>query len=107
MPGRADELIRIPASLWHRAELLDALRGRDIGRLFPLVHQYTGSQPDPAGIACLMPQPKVSGIIRGTTGSRSWRYSSDRRGAEHARPCSRAPSAWLRAGYQQFSSRAG
>jgi hypothetical protein len=65
MPGRADDLIRIPASFWDRTEVITALRSRDIGRFFALVQQYTGASQTQIGIACLMSQGKVSGIIRG------------------------------------------
>ena len=65
MPGRADDLIRIPASFWDRPEVITALRNRDIGRFFALVQQYTGASQTQIGIACLMSQGKVSGIIRG------------------------------------------
>ena len=53
MPGRAAELIEIPASLWQRAEALDALRQRDIGRLFQL---YV-SMREPARLA--WPSPAI------------------------------------------------
>jgi hypothetical protein len=66
MPGRAAELIEIPDSLWQRADLLDALRGRDMGRLFLLLRQYAGASQTRLAIACDMTQPKVSGIMRGT-----------------------------------------
>ena len=66
MPGRAAELIEIPDSLWQRADALDALRQRDIGRLFQLLRQYAGASQTRLAIACDMTQPKVSGIMRGT-----------------------------------------
>lgn len=65
MPGRADDLIQIPASLWERPEVIAALRNRDIGRFFALVQQYSGASQTQIGIACVLPQGKVSGIIRG------------------------------------------
>ena len=66
MPGRAAELIEIPDSLWQRADALDALRQRDIGRLFQLLRQYAGASQTRLAIACDMTQPKISGIMRGT-----------------------------------------
>src|SRR5262249_55609521 len=65
MPGRANDLIQIPASFWQRSEVAAALRGRDIGRFFALVQQYTGASQTQIGIACLMSQGKISAIIRG------------------------------------------
>ncbi len=65
MPGRADDLIQIPASLWERPEVIAALRNRDIGRFFALVQQYSGASQTQIGIACVLPQGKVSDIIRG------------------------------------------
>ena len=65
MPGRANDLIQIPASFWERPEVVAALRNRDIGRFFALVQQYTGASQTQIGIACVMPQGKVSDIISG------------------------------------------
>ena len=50
MPGRrVFDLIEIPDEFWQRAEVLDALRRRDIGRLFVLLYRRHGRQPDPPG----------------------------------------------------------
>jgi hypothetical protein len=65
MPGRANDLIQIPASFWERPEVVAALRHRDIGRFFALVQQYTGASQTQIGIACVLPQGKVSAIIHG------------------------------------------
>jgi hypothetical protein len=65
MPGRADDLIQIPASFWERPGVVAALRHRDIGRFFALVQQYTGASQTQIGIACVLPQGKVSAIIHG------------------------------------------
>ena len=56
MPGRANDLIQIPASFWARPETIAALRSRDIGRFFALVQQYTGASQTQIGIACGMSQ---------------------------------------------------
>src|SRR5580658_451077 len=66
MPGRAADLIEIPDSFWQRARTLDALRARDMGRLFHLLRQYAGISQTRLAIACDMTQPKISGIMRGT-----------------------------------------
>jgi hypothetical protein len=65
MPGRADHLIQIPASLWERPETSTALRNRDIGRFFALLQQYAGASQTQIGIACVFSQGTVSDIIRG------------------------------------------
>jgi hypothetical protein len=65
MPGRLTDLIEIPDAFWARPDTIDALRCRDIGRLFKLLSQYTGASQTRMGIACDMSQPKVSGIMRG------------------------------------------
>ena len=65
MPGRANDLIQIPATFWERPETIAALRNRDIGRFFALVQQYAGASQTQIGIACVLTQRKVSDIIRG------------------------------------------
>jgi hypothetical protein len=65
MPGRANDLIKIPDSFWQRSETLATLRDRHIGRLFDLLHQYTGASQTQIGIACGMSQGRVSYIIAG------------------------------------------
>ena len=42
MAGRAADLIEIPATLWQRAAMTEALSNRDMGRVFQLVRQYAG-----------------------------------------------------------------
>ena len=64
MTGRANELMNIPASLWQRAEMRQALRSRDIGHVFRLVRQYAGASQTQIAIACGTTQPKVSDIMR-------------------------------------------
>jgi transcriptional regulator with XRE-family HTH domain len=66
MPGRANELIVIPDSLWERPETAEALRRRDIGRFFALLRQYAGASQTQIAIACGMTQGKVSDIMRGS-----------------------------------------
>jgi len=64
MPGRAADLIEIPASLWHRATMTEALGNRDMGRVFRLVRQYAGASQTQLAIACGMTQGKISDIMR-------------------------------------------
>ena len=66
MPGRRIfDLIEIPDQLWLRADVLEALRRRDIGRLFILLNQYTGVSQTRLAIAGDTTQPKVSAYMRG------------------------------------------
>jgi hypothetical protein len=65
MPGRANDLIQIPASFWERPDTIAALCNRDIGQFFALLQQYAGASQTHIGIACLLPQGKVSAIIHG------------------------------------------
>jgi hypothetical protein len=67
MPGRVTDRAVIPASLWQRAEMTEALRRRDIGQVFQLVRQFAGLSQTRLAIACDMSQPKISGIMRGAT----------------------------------------
>jgi hypothetical protein len=65
MPGRTFGLIVLPGSFWQKDEVLAALRGREIGRLFALISKYTGASQTRIGIPCEMSQGTVSDIIRG------------------------------------------
>ncbi len=65
MPRSANDLIDIPATLWQRPAMIEALKRREIGRVFELVSQYTGASQTKIGIACLLSQGKVSDIVRG------------------------------------------
>jgi transcriptional regulator with XRE-family HTH domain len=65
MSGRPGDRMEIPDSLWQRAGMTEALRTRDIGRVFRLVSQYAGVSQTRLAIACCMTQPKISGIMRG------------------------------------------
>jgi hypothetical protein len=66
MPGRAMNPITVPALLWQRPEMVDALRKRDIGRVFRLVQQFTGASQTQIASACDTTQGKVSLYMRGT-----------------------------------------
>ena len=50
MPGRANDLIVIPASFWQRDQTTAALRNRDVGRLFDLLRQYAGASQTQIGM---------------------------------------------------------
>lgn len=66
MPGRRIfDLIEIPDEFWRRADVLDSLRRRDIGRLFVLLNEATGISQTRLAIACDSTQPKISGYMRG------------------------------------------
>jgi hypothetical protein len=55
----------VPGSLWERADTTDALRSRDVRRLFHLLRQYAGASQTRLGIACGLTQGKVSEIMSG------------------------------------------
>jgi hypothetical protein len=76
MAGRAADLIEIPATLWQRAAMTEALSNRDMGRVFQLVRQYAGASQTQLAIACGMTQGKISDIMRTVSASPLWRYSS-------------------------------
>ena len=66
MPGRrVFDLIEIPDEFWQHPDVLDALRRRDIGRLFVLLNDATGVSQTRLAIACDTTQPKISGYMRG------------------------------------------
>jgi hypothetical protein len=53
MPGRrVFDLIEIPDEFWQHPGVLDALRRRDIGRLFVLLNEATGISQTRLAIAC-------------------------------------------------------
>lgn len=64
MSGRAIDPLQIPMSLWGRAEMLTALRTRDVGQVFRLVRQFVGASQTQIAIACGTTQGKVSEIMR-------------------------------------------
>jgi transcriptional regulator with XRE-family HTH domain len=57
--------MEVPASLWQRDAMTEALRGRDMGRALRLVRQYSGISQTQMAIAFGMTQAKVSNIMRG------------------------------------------
>lgn len=65
MPGPAFEPLRIPADFWHRDDVTEALRRRDIGRLFALIRQHLGASQFRIGMAVDLTQPAVSALITG------------------------------------------
>ena len=65
MAERITDPIAVPGSLWERADTTDALRSRDVRRLFHLLRQYAGASQTRLGIACGLTQGKVSEIMSG------------------------------------------
>jgi Helix-turn-helix domain len=63
---RITDPITVPASLWQRPDTTDALRSRDMRRLFHLLRQYVGASQTRIGIACGLTQGKVSAIMSGS-----------------------------------------
>ena len=58
--------LTIPPMLWLRPETVDALRARDMQRLFLLLRKYGGVSQTRLAIACGLTQGKVSEIMAGT-----------------------------------------
>jgi transcriptional regulator with XRE-family HTH domain len=63
---RITDPIIVPASLWQRHDTTDALRSRDMRRLFHLLRQYAGASQTRIGMACGLTQGKVSAIMSGS-----------------------------------------
>jgi hypothetical protein len=63
---RITDPIETPPSLWQRPDTLDALRARNIQRLFYLLRQWAGASQTRLAIACGLTQGKVSEIMAGT-----------------------------------------
>ncbi|MEU6425620.1 helix-turn-helix transcriptional regulator [Microbispora sp. NPDC046973] len=66
MPPRMAEPYEVPASLWHRPDMLTALKARDIGAVFRLVRQYGGLSQTAIGSLTGYSQGKVSAIMSGS-----------------------------------------
>ena len=64
MSGRASDPIVIPASLWQRPQMTEALTTRDIRTVFHLLRQYAGASQTQIAIACGMTQAKVSETMK-------------------------------------------
>lgn len=65
MAYSAFDPLRIPVELWQREDVIDALKGRDIGWLFRLVRQYTGASQTRIGTAVGLSQGTVSLYMKG------------------------------------------
>lgn len=65
MSHSALDPLRVPAELWQRADVDDALARRDIGALLRLVHKYARGSQTQIGIAVGMAQGTVSRIMQG------------------------------------------
>jgi hypothetical protein len=66
LADRITDPIDVPASLWQRPDTIQALRSRDIRRLFHLLRQYAGASQTRLGIVCGLTQGKVSAIMSGS-----------------------------------------
>jgi len=66
LADRITDPIIVPASLWQRPDTTDALRSRDMRRIFHLLRQYAGASQTRIGIACGLTQGKVSAIMSGS-----------------------------------------
>jgi hypothetical protein len=63
---RITDPIIVPPSLWRRPETTQALRSRDVRRLFHLLRQYAGASQTRRAMACGLTQGKVSAIMSGS-----------------------------------------
>src|SRR5215469_8025034 len=66
LADRITDPIIVPASLWQRPDTTDALRSRDMRRIFHLLRQYACASQTRIGIACGLTQGKVSAIMSGS-----------------------------------------
>lgn len=66
MSSSAFDPLRIPAELWHRDDVGQALDRRNVGRLFQLVRRYTGASQTRIGIATGLSQGTVSLYMSGS-----------------------------------------
>ena len=66
LTDRITDPIIVPASLWQRPDTTDALRSRDMRRIFHLLRQYAGASQTRIAIACGLTQGKVSAIMSGS-----------------------------------------
>jgi transcriptional regulator with XRE-family HTH domain len=57
--------IQMPAWAWEKADVRQALRGRDIGAMFRFVQQYGGASQSRIATAVGMTQPRVGEILHG------------------------------------------
>jgi transcriptional regulator with XRE-family HTH domain len=62
---RITDPIEVPPGLWQRLDTVEALRARNIQKLFYLLRKYTGASQTRLAIACGLTQGKVSEIMAG------------------------------------------
>ena len=60
----------IPAAFWERPEVCQALRKRDMGALFTLIHEHTGLSQTRIGTAVGLGQGRISEVVNGIRGIR-------------------------------------
>ena len=60
----------IPPAFWERPEVCQALRKRDMGALFTLIHEHTGLSQTRIGTAVGLGQGRISEVVNGTRGIR-------------------------------------
>lgn len=65
MADRITDPINVSAAVWQRPDVTEALRSRDVRRLFHLLRQWAGASQTRLGIACGLTQGKVSAIMSG------------------------------------------
>ena len=66
MRASAFDLPSIPAAFWELPEVCQALRKRDMGALFTLIHEHTGLSQTRIGTAVGLGQGRVRDVVNGT-----------------------------------------
>lgn len=66
---RATDLLVIDGLFWERSDVTEALRCRDIGRLFRLLAQYAGASQTRLAIACEQTARRTSPLCDGEPSS--------------------------------------
>jgi len=70
MRASAFDPLSIPPAFWERPEVCQALRKRDMGTLFTLIHEHTGLSQTRIGTAVGLGQGRISEVVNGSRGIR-------------------------------------
>ncbi|MGH3345318.1 MAG: hypothetical protein ACRDPK_21120 [Carbonactinosporaceae bacterium] len=79
MTNRWTDLVVVPAHVWDRDDMRDALRARDFPAFFKIVRKYTGRGQAPLGATTGVPQPRISSYVTGrhTPSVETWQRIAD------------------------------
>ena len=70
MRASAFDPLSIPPAFWEGPEVCQALRKRDMGTLFTLIHEHTGLSQTRIGTAVGLGQGRISEVVNGSRGIR-------------------------------------